>query len=329
MNPAPRVSRQPSRPVWTRERLLHERAVAWGMALDRSSLLSYSSALQSYLTFCSSHAFPPEPTPDTLSLYVVYISHFLKPNSVKTYLSGICSQLESFYPDVRHHRSHHFVVRALRGCAKRFSTGTTRKRPLTRSDLTAVHNAYAHSTSHDDLLFVAILFSGFHALMRLGELVWPDNPSLRNYRKISMRTSVSTLPDDAVSFFLPTHKADPLFEGNRIVLRHLEAPHSPARAFRAYLASRDNLFPLHPPLWLRSDGSIPTRAWFLRRLRRHFPVDIAGQSMRCGGATALAQDGVSLDHIQAIGRWASSTFHIYIRQHPVLLAAQLSPHPGR
>jgi hypothetical protein len=71
MNPAPRVSQQPSWPVWTCERLLHEHAIAWGMALDRSSLLSYLSALQSYLTFCSSHAFPPEPTPDTLSLYVV------------------------------------------------------------------------------------------------------------------------------------------------------------------------------------------------------------------------------------------------------------------
>jgi hypothetical protein len=40
--------------------------------------------------------------------------------------------------------------------------------------------------------------------------------------------------------------------------------------------------------------------------------------------TTLAQSGVPLDQIQAIGRWASSTFRIYIRQHPVLLTAQLT-----
>jgi hypothetical protein len=324
MNPTPQVSRQPTRPAWTRERLIHERAIAWGMALDHSSLLSYSSALRSYLTFCSAHHFPFDPTPETLSFYVVYISHFLKPNSVKTYLSGICSQLESFYPDVRHHRSHHFVIKALRGCAKRFSTGTTRKRPLTRADLVAVRDHYAFSSAHDDLLFTAILFSGFHALMRLGELVWPDNPSLRNYHKVSLRTSVSFLLDGAISFFLPTHKADPLFKGNRILLPRTNTPDDPTSALRTYLSSRDALFPLLPHLWLRADGSIPTRSWFLTRLRLHFLVDIAGQSMRCGGATALAQSGVPLDQIQAIGRWASSTFRIYIRQHPVLLAAQLT-----
>jgi hypothetical protein len=100
MNFAPRSSRQPIRPTWTHERLVHECVIAWGMALERSSILSYSSALQSYLSFCSAHDFPPDPTPDTLSFYTVYISHFLKPNTVKSYLSGICSQLESTYPDV-------------------------------------------------------------------------------------------------------------------------------------------------------------------------------------------------------------------------------------
>jgi hypothetical protein len=294
------------------------------MALERSSILSYSSALQSYLSFCSAHDFPPDPTPDTLSFYTVYISHFLKPNTVKSYLSGICSQLESTYPDVRHHHAHHFVIQALRGCAKRFSLGTTRKRPLSHADLATVRQSPSTS-SHDNLLFIAVLFTGFNALMQLGELVWPDNHSLRSYRKISMRTSVTFLDDGSISFFLSTHKADPLFEGNRIILRHLDAPHDPSAPFSLYLTSRDSKFPLHPALWLRNDGSIPTRSWFLRRLRRFFPTDIAGQSMRCSGATALAQDGVSLDHIQAIGRWASSAFCIYIRQHPILLAAGLTP----
>ncbi len=51
--------------------------------------------------------------------------------------------------------------------------------------------------------------------------------------------------------------------------------------------------------------------------------------MRAGGATALAEAGVSLALIQAIGRWSSDAFKIYIRHHPVLLAALLYSRPTR
>jgi hypothetical protein len=79
-------------------------------------------------------------------------------------------------------------------------------------------------------------------------------------------------------------------------------------------------------LWLREDGSVPTRGWFIRHLRTHFSDDVAGHSLRAGGATALAEAGIPPHIIQAIGRWASAAFQIYIRQHPVLLAALLFGH---
>jgi hypothetical protein len=57
----------------------------------------------------------------------------------------------------------------------------------------------------------------------------------------------------------------------------------------------------------------------MRRFRHLFPdSSIAGQSMRAGGATALAEDGAPPHIIQAAGRWPSDTFQIYIRNHPVL-----------
>jgi hypothetical protein len=55
-----------------------------------------------------------------------------------------------------------------------------------------------------------------------------------------------------------------------------------------------------------------TRGWFMRKLRKFFPKDIGGQSMRAGGATSLAEAGVAPPVIQAIGWWASNTFQIYI-----------------
>ncbi|KAI0037693.1 hypothetical protein FA95DRAFT_1476687, partial [Auriscalpium vulgare] len=63
------------------------------------------------------------------------------------------------------------------------------------------------------------------------------------------------------------------------------------------------------------------RSWFLRRLRKFFPNTIAGHSLRAGGATYFASAGWPDNRIQALGRWTSDTFRIYIRKNPVLLQA--------
>src|ERR1700731_4890228 len=101
-----------------------------GLALDPSTTLSYTSALNSYLSFCKTHSLPCDPTPDTLSLYVAYQSSFISPASVDSYLSGICSQLEPYYPHVRTSRASQLVVRTLKGARRRHACLTTRKSAL-------------------------------------------------------------------------------------------------------------------------------------------------------------------------------------------------------
>jgi hypothetical protein len=78
---------------------------------------------------------------------------------------------------------------------------------------------------------------------------------------------------------------------------------------------------LNPELWLTSLGHVPTRHWFLQRFHHFFSKDFAGHSLRSGGATSLAEAGVNPSTIQAIGRWSSDTFQIYIRKNPVVLHA--------
>jgi len=70
----------------------------------------------------------------------------------------------------------------------------------------------------------------------------------------------------------------------------------------SYLALRDTNFSLLPELWLMLDGCIPIYSWFVARLH-----------------AALAVKGVSDNHIQAAGHWASDAFRVYIRRHPMLL----------
>ena len=178
------------------------------------------------------------------------------------------------------------------------------------------------SSSHNDLLFFVILLVGFHALMRLGELVSPDSKTLQDFRKVTKRDTVELLPE-GFAFFLLGHKADKFFEGNRVLLQRNSGGDDPNRPFRKYLQSHDKLFPFHPQLWLRTDGSVPTHGWFIWCLHQHFPSNVGGHSLRAGGATALAQAGIPPHIIQAIGCWASDTFQIYICHHPVLLAALL------
>ena len=305
-------SRQPPRAAWPRDRLLRERAIALGLAIDTSTLNSYSSALNSYLTFVRLHNLPVEPTPDTLSFFVVFMSHHIEPRSVSSYLSGICQQLEPYFEHVRASRHTPLVARTMTGCLRLFSSPTTRKRALTLSDLIL-----------DDLLFKAILLTGFFALMRLGELTFPNTKKLRNWRKVTKRSSVIVYADQ-YEFHLPSHKADRFFEGNRIIVKRQQySDINPLACFTDYLSSRDEAFPLSSPLWLTSRGTVPTRDFFISRLNRFFENDVAGQSMRAGGATSLAEHGVPPSLIQLIGRWSSDAFFIYIRKSPVLIQALL------
>ena len=177
---SPIRARQPLRQPWTRERLLRERTIALGQAIDNSTWKNYGSALNSYLNFIKLHEFPVEPTPDTLSLFTVYMCHHIKPTSAATYLSRICQQLEPYFPQVRSACNSALVHRTLHGCRRLSATPTTRKRALTLGDLETVANALTDSPDYDDQIFLAQLLTGFFALFCLGEMTYPDDPDLRD-----------------------------------------------------------------------------------------------------------------------------------------------------
>jgi len=291
-------------------------------AIDLSTRKNYGSALNSYLNFVLLHHLPVEPTDDVLSLYVVWTAYHIKPDSVDLYLSGIVQQLEPFFPDVRKARSSMLVKHTLRGCKRMRGTPTVHKRALTLDDLGCMIDFYATSTRHDDLLFIAMLLTGFFALMRLGELTFPDDKSIRNWQKVTKRSSV-VVHNDFYEFHLPHHKADAFFEGNRIIIRQDQYRHDPLFHFRAYLASRDRLFPFASPLWITESGHVPTRSFFTSHLWLFFNSSVGGQSMRAGRATSLAEHGVPPSIIQPMGRWSSAAFLIYIRKSPALIQALL------
>ena len=212
----------------------------------------------------------------------------IKPTSVATYLSGICQQLEPYFPQIRAARNSALVHRTLQGCKHLSATPTSRKRALTLGDLETVLNALTDSADYNDHLFMAQLLTGFFALFRLGEMTYPDDPELRDPRKVTKCNSVR-ISSDSFQLFLPGHKADKFFEGNIVIIRKNNHVFDPHKHFISYLRERDKKFPFSSPLWLTSTGVIPTRSFFIKRLRRFFNSDTAGQSLRAGGATSLAK----------------------------------------
>ena len=94
------TSQQPVRLPWALDHLVHERSILLRMAIDHSTAGTYSSATNSYLTFCKLHDMPIDPTSETLSYYVTFQSAHINPKSVESYLSGICNNLEPFSPDI-------------------------------------------------------------------------------------------------------------------------------------------------------------------------------------------------------------------------------------
>lgn len=287
-------------------------------AWDPSTRRAYRSHLSSYLEFIKLHHLDPDPTTDTLALFIVFMSQFIKPSSIEVYLTGIVHYLAPMYPNIRSSRSSPLIKQTLAGCKKLYNTPIVRKRPLLPSEVEKAGLIYASRHTHDDLLFISMLLCGFFGLLRLGELVYPNDASLDCPRKMSQRNSLTMSPTQ-ISFRLPYHKADRFYRGNIISIFPNPTPANPVVITEQYVASRDNLFTHSTDLWIRSDGSRPRRNWFMSRLRQLCGPSVGGHSIRAGGATALAELGVPLHLIQATGRWSSEAFRIYIREHPLVL----------
>src|SRR5260370_1551754 len=78
---------------------------------------------------------------------------------------------------------------------------------LTQDDLLKVISSIPTNPNHGNLLFAAIVFTGWHCLMHLGKLVDPNTIQLHNYCKTITHHSVSinTSPHPHISFTLPMH----------------------------------------------------------------------------------------------------------------------------
>jgi hypothetical protein len=256
---------------------------------------------------------PLDPTPLTLARYIAYTSQYIA--SGPSYLTGVRYYLRDFFPNFDSTRNHPLVKSTIRGSKKVRADPVRRKLPLRTSHLQAFLQVAQQSQIYDDLLFITILSCAFYACHRIGELV-PASPPLFNWRKIIKRDSLFFL-GHRVQYRLPFHKGDPFFQGSDILLTSQQIA-DPVELLHLYTRLRDIKHGARFPLFLRENGQHPSRAWFEKKFFTLVDRSYGGQSARAGGATFYANLGISEDVLQAIGRWSSSAWKTYIREHPAV-----------
>jgi hypothetical protein len=154
-------------PTWqpcTHECLVCKCTIALGHTIEHTTKSSYNSGTNSYLTFCKVHHRPIAPVLKNLNIFTIFMCHHINPKSVDNYLSGVCNNLKGYFPNAHATQNSALVSCTLAGCKWLYDCPAHRKCALTREDLLTVSNDLAHSTSHDDLLFLTQLLSGITAV---------------------------------------------------------------------------------------------------------------------------------------------------------------------
>ena len=181
----PASSQQPFREPWTMDWLNHEQSILLGLFIDSVTAATYTSTTNLYLTFCKIHHLPIDLTPETLSYYIMFQSHFIGPSSVNSYLLAISNQLDPYYPDIQKYYALPLVRHTMKGAHCSHNRVVQQKLPLTVQNLTFVHDHL------DDLLFDVQLSTGFSGLLWLGELVSSDK---WDWKKVTMCHTLEWLP---------------------------------------------------------------------------------------------------------------------------------------
>jgi len=114
-------------------------------------------------------------------------------------------------------------------------------------------------------------------------------------------------------------KGSSFYRGSDVLFTSQEVA-DPVSLLATYVLLRDQRHGAATSLFLREDGSQPTHSWFDSKLFSVLDHSFGGHSLRAGGASFYASLGLSEDIIQALGRWSSAAWKIYIRENPIIRA---------
>ena len=161
------------------------------------------------------------------------------------------------------------------------------------------------------IMLKAAMCLGFFGLLRIGEIT-----AGRKETNPTLTLSSLTWKECLLEVKLWKSKSDRTRKGVTVIVPKTGSSICPFSAMKRYLRVRSQRE--SNALFLWPDGT-PLTGWDLREelkagcLKAGIQGNINGHSLRIGGATALAKQGVSVEQIMQHGRWKSDSFRRYIR----------------
>ena len=251
---------------------------------------------------------------DNLMLFASYVSTYSSHKNVSLHLAAIkFFALIYGYPSI--FNSSPRLARLLKGIkrvhGRRYRK--TKRTPITPSLLKQLGINLFHSPMkyNDKVMLWAAMLAAFFGFMRISEYTSDYVKSYDPNFDLCWE-DVSTSPSGAY-FNLKSSKTDPFREGVTIRLAPNATQLCPVAALSEYIR-------VHPsksgPFFQFSDKRFLTRKGLMRVLNIIKPLGVSNMSthsFRIGAATTAAAAGYLKWAIQALGRWSSDCYRIYIR----------------
>ena len=311
-----------------RDRLLHH-------ALSDSTHASYNSGAKAYLLFISLSHIPKGPLGLPIcseNLLIDFVCHcsgisHLTYSTIKSYLSGIRHlYIVKGYPNplvTIFGEPLHRLQLVLRGIQKSYSKSSLRQ-PVTIHTLhkicTVLRNGFFGP--HVDALMEAACTLAFFGFLRCGEFT-TNSPQFRPDDNLCVNDiSFLSSPDGTqeVLVNIKVSKTDPFRKGVSIRLFTTGAYLCPVSSLVRYMSVR-NRFTCRPndPFFVLPDMTVLSRTKFLDLFHSACSAagissqHLTGHSFRLGAACSAAKANFPDYLIQALGRWRSDCYKLYIR----------------
>ena len=289
--------------------------------LASSTRNSYASGQRKFYDFCHqlgkihSSGSPCPADEWTLCLFATFLARSVQHTTIKVYLSAVRSlHIEQGFADPLLNCLR--LQRVLRGIKRSQGGPSTSRLPITDHIMLVIFKSLDLSIP-DHCMFWAACNLAYFGFLRSAEFTVP------NLSSFSLDTHLG-VPDIAFdSVVAPTclrvrikaSKTDPFRKGCFLHIGRGSYPLCAIRALVAYLAIRGGA---QGPLFLLCDGRPLSRVLltdWLRRILSSSGVqgNFSSHSFRIDAATVAARNGVPDHLIQALGRWSSNAYQLYIR----------------
>lgn len=289
---------------------------------------SYASGQKKFMEFCAHlgkihPSGSPCPTDEwTLCLFATSLANSVRQATIKVYLSAVRSlHVDQGFPDPLLNCLR--LQRVLRGIKRSQGDSSRTRLPVTASLMFTIFHSL-DLTIQDHRMFWAACTLAYFGFLRSSEFTVPSLASFSEELHLGVADIAVDSPasPSCLRVRIKASKTDPFRKGCFIHIGRGKSPLCALSAVMAYLELRGNS---PGPLFLLRDGrplSRPMLTGWLRRIMAAAGIQgsFSSHSFRIGAATVAARNGVPDHLIQALGRWSSNAYQLYIHTPPDALA---------